>query len=73
MSTYKQEDNMNKGTAIAILVVGIVLLIFGFDAYHSASSGVSQAVTGSPSAKAIWLLVLGAIGAIVGGVSLASK
>ena len=64
---------MNKGTAIALLVVGVILLIFGFDAYHSASSGVSQAVTGAPSDKAIWLLIGGAIAAIVGGVSLAAK
>ena len=62
---------MNKGSAIAFLVVGVVLLIFGYDAYHSASSGVSQVVTGAPSAKAIWLLVGGAIAAIVGGISLA--
>jgi len=62
---------MNKGTAIALLVVGVLLLIFGFDAYHSASSGVSQVVTGAPSAKAIWLLIGGAIAAIAGGVSLA--
>jgi len=62
---------MNKGTAIAFLVVGVVLLIFGVDAYHSASSGVSQVMTGAPSAKAIWLLIGGALAAIVGGVSLA--
>jgi len=62
---------MNKGTAVAFLVVGVVLLIFGIDAYHSASSGVSQMVTGAPSAKAIWLLIVGLIAAIVGGVSLA--
>ena len=62
---------MNKGTAVALLVVGVILLIFGFDAYHSASSGVSQAVTGAPSDKAIWLLIGGAIAAIIGGIKLA--
>jgi len=62
---------MNKGTAIAFLVVGIILLIFGIDAYHSASSNVSQALTGAPSYKAIWLLIAGAIAAIIGGVRLA--
>jgi len=62
---------MNKGAAVALLIVGVMLLIFGFDAYHSASSGVSQAVTGAPSAKAIWLLIGGAIAAIIGGVRLA--
>ena len=64
---------MNKGTAIALLVVGIVLLVFGFNAYHSASSGVSQAVTGAPTSKAIWLLIGGIVAAIIGGVSLARK
>jgi Na+/melibiose symporter-like transporter len=64
---------MNKGTAIALLVVGVILLIFGFDANHSASSGISQVATGTPSAKAIWLLIGGAVAAIVGGVSLAAK
>ena len=62
---------MNKGTAIALLVVGVILLIFGFGAYHSVSSGASEALSGAPSAKAIWLLILGAIAAIVGGVRLA--
>jgi hypothetical protein len=62
---------MNKGTAIALLVVGVVLLIFGFNAYHSASSDVSQVATGAPSAKAIWLLIGGAIAAIIGGFRLA--
>jgi len=50
---------MNKGTAVALLVVGIILLAFGYSSYHSASSGVSQVVTGSPTAKAIWLLIAG--------------
>ena len=62
---------MNKGTSIALLVVGIILLIFGYNAYHSASSGISEAVTGAPTSKAIWLLVGGLIAAIVGGFNLA--
>jgi hypothetical protein len=62
---------MNKGTAVALLVVGIILLIFGYNAYHSASSSVSQAVTGAPTAKAIWLLIGGLIAAIWGGFNLA--
>ncbi len=62
---------MNKGTAIALLVVGIVLLIFGYNSYHSASSSVSEVVTGSPTSKAIWLLIGGLIATIVGGFNLA--
>ncbi len=62
---------MNKGTAIALLVVGVVLLIFGYNAYHSASSGLSEAITGAPTDKSIWLLIGGLIASIVGGFSLA--
>ncbi len=62
---------MNKGTAIALLVVGVVLLIFGYNAYHSASSGLSEAITGAPTDKSIWLLIGGLIASIVGGYSLA--
>ena len=62
---------MSKSTAIALLVVGIVLLIFGFNAYHSAGSNISEAFTGAPTNKAIWLLIGGLISAIVGGLNLA--
>ncbi len=62
---------MNRGTAVALLVVGIVLLIFGFNAYHSASSGVSEIVTGAPTSKAIWLLIGGFAAALIGGLRLA--
>ena len=61
---------MNQGTSIALLVIGIILLIFGFNAYHSASSNISEAVTGAPTSKAIWLLIGGLVAAIVGGFNL---
>lgn len=61
---------MNKGISIALLIVGIILLIYGINAYNSASSSISQAVQGAPSNKAIWLIVLGVLGAIIGGFGL---
>ncbi|MBL8012250.1 MAG: DUF3185 family protein [Candidatus Omnitrophica bacterium] len=61
---------MTKGIAIALLVVGIILLMFGYNAYHSASSGISQAVTGAPTDKSIWLLMGGLIATILGGFNL---
>lgn len=64
---------MNKGGSIAVLVVGVLLLIFGIDAYHSASSGVSRAVTGTPTDKAIFFLIGGAVLAIWGFVGLSSR
>lgn len=62
---------MNKGTAIALLVVGVILLVFGYNAYHSASSNLSEMVTGAPADKAIWLLSAGLVASIVGGFTLA--
>lgn len=61
---------MNKTIAVALLVVGIVLLVFGFGAADSFSSDVSEAVTGAPSNKSIWLIVPGVLAAVVGGVAL---
>lgn len=61
---------MNKGMGLALLIVGIMLLIFGYNAYHSANSGISQAVTGAPTAKAIWLLIGGLLAAVIGGIRL---
>lgn len=59
---------MNKGIGIALLVVGIVLIVFGFNASNSVSSDVSRTFTGSPTNKALWMLVGGAAAAIVGAV-----
>lgn len=59
---------MNKAIYIALLVVGIVLLAFGFGAADSFSSEVSEAVTGSPSDRSIWLIVLGILALVIGGI-----
>ena len=49
-----------------LIAVGIVLLIFGWNASHSVSSGFSKAFQGAPSDKAIWLLVGGGIVVVLG-------
>lgn len=61
---------MNRALAIALLVVGIVLLIMGFNAAESVSSEVSEAVQGTPSDRSIWLIVGGILAALIGGISL---
>ncbi len=48
---------MNKGISVALLIIGVLLIVWGVSAFDSASSDVSQALTGSPTNKAIWLLV----------------
>ena len=65
--TPKQKGiSMNQALGIALLVVGIVLIIFGINASDSFSSDVSRFFTGSPTNKAMWLLIGGIASAIVG-------
>ena len=59
---------MNKGIGIALLVVGIALITYGFDASDSVSSDVSRTFTGAPTNKTMWLLLGGSASAIVGAV-----
>jgi hypothetical protein len=59
---------MNKGIGIALVVVGIVLIIYGFNASDSASSGISRIFTGAPTNKTLWLLLGGISSTIVGAV-----
>lgn len=60
---------MNKAISIAILIAGIVLLVFGVNAQDSLASNAKEAVTGTPTDKSMWLIVLGLIGIIVGGLN----
>ena len=57
---------MNKPLGIALLVVGVILIIFGISASDSFSSDVSRFFTGNPTDKTIWLLVGGVAASIVG-------
>ena len=57
---------MNKAAGIALLVVGLVLILFSMNAAESLGSRLSQLLTGTPSDKAIWLLVAGIAVAIIG-------
>ena len=57
---------MNKIVSLALLVGGVVLIIFGIQATDSFSSDVSRFFTGSPTNKAVWMLIGGIVAAIVG-------
>jgi len=52
--------------ALAILIVGIVLLILGVNASDSVGSSISEAVNGAPTDKSMWLLGLGILVTVVG-------
>ena len=57
---------MNKIVSLALLVGGVVLIITGINATNSFSSDVSRFFTGSPTDKAIWILIGGIVAAVVG-------
>lgn len=57
---------MNRIASLALLVLGIVLLAMGWDAYRSIGSGVSRLFTGAPTDRAVWLLVGGGLAAVAG-------
>jgi len=56
---------MNRGISVALLIVGILLLVWGGTALESFSSDVSRFFTGSPTNKAVWLLVAGIVITII--------
>jgi hypothetical protein len=57
---------MNKSASIAFLIVGIMLLIFGVSAVESFSSDVSRFFTGTPTDRAIWLMIGGVLAGVIG-------
>ena len=61
---------MNKTLSLIFLVAGIVLLVFGLNSSDSLASSVSEAVTGTPTDKSMWLIVLGCVGVVAGGIGL---
>jgi hypothetical protein len=57
---------MNKALSLALLVAGVILIIYGINASNSASSSLSRIANGSPTDRTIWLLVGGAVLSVIG-------
>ena len=57
---------MNKTVSLALLVGGVILTVIGISATNSFSSDVSRFFTGSPTDKAVWMLIGGIAAVIVG-------
>lgn len=57
---------MNRPVSLALLIGGIVLIIYGVSASDSIGSGFSRLFTGAPTDKTIWLLLGGIILAGIG-------
>jgi hypothetical protein len=60
---------MNKAISLALLVGGVILMVIGINATDSFSSDVSRFFTGSPTDKAVWMLIGGSVAAVIGLVS----
>jgi hypothetical protein len=57
---------MNKAVSLALLAGGVLLILFGVMAATSLSSDISRFFTGSPTDKAIWMLLGGVVISVVG-------
>lgn len=55
-----------KVQGIVLLIVGIVLLAWGYNVSQSVSSQFSEVFSGSPSDKAIYLYIAGAVCSALG-------
>jgi hypothetical protein len=61
---------MPKPFAWALLAVGIVLLVYGFQASQSVTSGISRVFTGAPTDKAVWMMAAGVIASVAGALGI---
>ena len=57
---------MIRAWGIALLVGGIILVVFGLNESNSFSSDVNRVFTGNPSDRSMWMLVGGAVAAVAG-------
>ncbi len=55
---------------MVLLAAGVVLLVIGINATNSFGSDVSRFFTGSPTDKAVWLLIAGAVALGIGSLGL---
>jgi len=65
-STMPLKLIMNKLVSMALLVGGVALVIIGINATNSFNSDVSRFFTGSPTNKAVWMLIGGILAGAVG-------
>lgn len=56
--------------SIALIVIGVVLLLFGLGSADSIRDGFSRLFTGSPTDRTLWLMVGGTVCFLVGAVGI---
>ena len=55
-----------RAIGLALLVVGAILLVLGFNSSESLGSQISEFFSGSPTDKTVWLLIGGVVALVVG-------
>jgi hypothetical protein len=58
---------MNRALSIALIVVGIILLVYGLNASDSTASHLSKTFTGNPTDRSMWLVTGGIAAIVIGG------
>ncbi len=57
---------MQKITGLALLLVGLILLYYGFQEGESLASSLKESITGSPTDRSIALMIGGVLTACIG-------
>jgi len=57
---------MSKIPSLAVLIIGVIFILWGLNASESFGSDVSRLFTGEPTDRTIWLLVIGIVLAGIG-------
>jgi hypothetical protein len=64
---------MNRMLSAILLIAGLVVLAIGINAANSVSSETSEAFTGAPTDKALWMMLGGGVIALIGLVGMIRK
>jgi hypothetical protein len=57
---------MNRIVSLALVAAGVLFIVLGINSMQSFSSDVSRFFTGSPTDKAVWMLLGGSVAVVVG-------
>jgi hypothetical protein len=58
--------NMTKPVGIALLVLGVILLVVGFNESNSFASDVNRVFNNAPTDRAMWFMIGGGVSAVLG-------
>lgn len=57
---------MNRAMSVGLVVVGVILIVLGVNAAESFASDFKRFFSGTPTDKSIWMLIGGALLAVIG-------